>query len=512
MNQITPLVSVLITTYNRSDCLKKAINCVLNQSLTNFELIIIDDCSTDNTAEVVQAFHDPRIRYVRNEVNVGGLKGDRAHVRRFVYELMKGQYFVYLCDDDYWISDTLLERQVQAFKKHPNVAMVIGGQLSYFQISGSDLCLLSTNQAKSLVFHLNGCYCWYQNRLAYISPTGVVTRNINVKKDVIQSILHRAIQHKAFITENRELKFHFSNDEIRQMLSSRKKNQTLPHTPPLTIENIPHIQYKNLHKVQLPRTLFLKRLYQKSFMSSETFLSAFSADPATRNMIVGATLYSKKHFIEAGAMRNEMGSKWQAGYEFLMGPACCGNVVYFDRPEIVVEVRPSNASFRGTQVEHYLDCIKSIGLAFEHPLKTTDSRSKRQLLKSAKQTTLQNITRSFLSNALWIKLSGKLTACDSKNIDKPVRATLAIRTYLSHRIFPKWVDIRYFVLLQLPRWLVKIIVHPKAFLYQAVQLAKKIINVKALIRSVRGELGAMEILLSNAPEVVARIKLEESKE
>jgi len=58
-----PQVSVIIPTRNRANLLKEAIESVLNQTFTDFELIIVDDGSTDHTAEVVAAFHDQRIVY-----------------------------------------------------------------------------------------------------------------------------------------------------------------------------------------------------------------------------------------------------------------------------------------------------------------------------------------------------------------------------------------------------------------------------------------------------------------
>ena len=115
MTNPSPLVSVLITTYNRSGVLRRAINSVLMQDFRDFEIVVIDDCSSDDTTEVVASFHDPRIRYIRNETNVGSKLGDRAILRRFIYELMRGKYWVYLCDDDYWLYPDLLRRQVDAF-------------------------------------------------------------------------------------------------------------------------------------------------------------------------------------------------------------------------------------------------------------------------------------------------------------------------------------------------------------------------------------------------------------
>lgn len=66
----TPLVSVVITTYNGARCLKNTIQSVINQTYTNWELILIDDASTDNTADIVSTFNDQRIRYHKLEKTV----------------------------------------------------------------------------------------------------------------------------------------------------------------------------------------------------------------------------------------------------------------------------------------------------------------------------------------------------------------------------------------------------------------------------------------------------------
>jgi glycosyltransferase involved in cell wall biosynthesis len=64
-------ISIIMATYNRADYLPRAVNSVLNQSCRNFELIIIDDGSTDNTEEVVKSFKDTRIKFIKNEHNQG---------------------------------------------------------------------------------------------------------------------------------------------------------------------------------------------------------------------------------------------------------------------------------------------------------------------------------------------------------------------------------------------------------------------------------------------------------
>lgn len=97
-----PLISVVLTTYNRSHLLTRAINSVLQGSYSNFELIIIDDASSDKTPEVVGRQHDRRIQYVRMAENGGVL---RARNRGF--DIAKGDYITILDDDDELLPDAL---------------------------------------------------------------------------------------------------------------------------------------------------------------------------------------------------------------------------------------------------------------------------------------------------------------------------------------------------------------------------------------------------------------------
>jgi glycosyltransferase involved in cell wall biosynthesis len=98
-----PLVSVITATYNWSTVLRYAIQTVLWQTFTDFEYIIVGDCCTDDTAEVVASFDDPRIRWHNLPQNTGNQAGpNRAGV-----EMARGQFIAYLNQDDLWIPDHL---------------------------------------------------------------------------------------------------------------------------------------------------------------------------------------------------------------------------------------------------------------------------------------------------------------------------------------------------------------------------------------------------------------------
>lgn len=97
-----PLVSIVLPTYKRAHLLPLAIHSVLCQSYTNWELIVVDDNSPDETAAVVASFTDPRIRYVRNEPN---LKLPRTLNRGF--SLARGEYLTWTSDDNMFAEQAL---------------------------------------------------------------------------------------------------------------------------------------------------------------------------------------------------------------------------------------------------------------------------------------------------------------------------------------------------------------------------------------------------------------------
>lgn len=99
-----PLVSIVLPTYKRAHLLPLAIRSVLAQSYANWELIVVDDNSPDDTPQVVAGFTDPRIRYVRNEPN---LKLPRALNRG--HELARGDYLTWTSDDNLYA-----ERAIEA--------------------------------------------------------------------------------------------------------------------------------------------------------------------------------------------------------------------------------------------------------------------------------------------------------------------------------------------------------------------------------------------------------------
>lgn len=110
---MAPLISVNLPTFNRARFVGQAIDSVLEQTFADWELNILDNCSTDGTWELVSSYQDSRIRTFRNEEN----KGMVFSWNRLIH-LSRGQYVCYLADDD-WFAPDRLERLLKFLQDNP---------------------------------------------------------------------------------------------------------------------------------------------------------------------------------------------------------------------------------------------------------------------------------------------------------------------------------------------------------------------------------------------------------
>jgi len=115
-------VSVVIPVYNRSVAVRRAIDSVLAQTLQDFEIIIVDDASTDGTPASVKSYTDPRLRFIRHDRNRGGSAARNSGIRAAT-----APFVAFLDSDDEWLP-TKLEKQLAVFDRSGNnVALVYAG-------------------------------------------------------------------------------------------------------------------------------------------------------------------------------------------------------------------------------------------------------------------------------------------------------------------------------------------------------------------------------------------------
>ena len=153
-------VTIIIPTYNRANKIEKSIKSVLDQTYEDFTLIVVDDCSKDNTEGVVRGFGDERIIYHRLPENrgAGGARNEGAR-------LAETEYIAFHDSDDSWLPDKL-EKQVKYINEHPDVGLVYGK----IRVLSSDKTYVFPNEAVS--GELEGeLYSWLLRRNTIDAPT-----------------------------------------------------------------------------------------------------------------------------------------------------------------------------------------------------------------------------------------------------------------------------------------------------------------------------------------------------
>ncbi len=145
------LVSIITPSYNTGPFIAETIGSVLAQTYTNWEMIIVDDCSTDNTDEMVARFKDPRIRYLKNERNSGA-----AISRNYALREARGKWIAFLDSDDLWLPEKL-EKQISFMEENKCYFSYTG----YAEINEQSRPLGKiVSGPKKIGLALMSAYCW----------------------------------------------------------------------------------------------------------------------------------------------------------------------------------------------------------------------------------------------------------------------------------------------------------------------------------------------------------------
>ncbi|WP_454062751.1 glycosyltransferase family 2 protein [Candidatus Nitrospira salsa] len=138
-------VSVIIPTYRRPIFLRTALESVLAQTFPDFEVMVVDDASQDNTLDVVKEFDDNRIQYIAHEFNKGGSAARNTGIRH-----ARGEYIAFLDDDDEWLPEKL-ELQVEVLNQsRQEVGGVYTGCTKIERESGMIVCCKTPTQRGNL--------------------------------------------------------------------------------------------------------------------------------------------------------------------------------------------------------------------------------------------------------------------------------------------------------------------------------------------------------------------------
>ena len=151
-------LTIVMPTYNGKKYIKEAIDSILNQTFDDFELIIFDDASTDDTPQMIHDYADARIRYVRNPVNVG-----QALSFNIGFKMAQGEYIAVMDDDDVCLPEKFA-KQIAYMDSHPEVdilgtnIILFPERLENIAAQGRQADWLPTEDAiiKSNILSING--------------------------------------------------------------------------------------------------------------------------------------------------------------------------------------------------------------------------------------------------------------------------------------------------------------------------------------------------------------------
>jgi glycosyltransferase involved in cell wall biosynthesis len=174
-----PKVSFIVPCYNLAHLLTECVDSILAQTYRDFEILIMDDASPDNTADVARSFQDPRVKHIRNNPNLGHLRNYNKGI-----ELAQGDYIWLISADDRLRKPYALNRYVDALEKYPAVGYAFCPGIGLESNVETDVLEWTTNGPKDFV---RGGRVFLEHLVRsnrVLAPSGLVRRECYSKAGV----------------------------------------------------------------------------------------------------------------------------------------------------------------------------------------------------------------------------------------------------------------------------------------------------------------------------------------
>ena len=174
-----PRVSVVIPTYNRANFIGPAIRSALDQSYQDFEIVVVDDGSTDNTADVVRPFASDKMVYSAQP------NGGRSTARNHALALARGEYIAFLDSDDEFLPGRL-ERQVAILDAHQDFGMVYGSAIVVDE-KGTELYKVDKDGNRHLYYEATASG-WIYDQVAFYLPVTVILPSVMLRRTIVEQV------------------------------------------------------------------------------------------------------------------------------------------------------------------------------------------------------------------------------------------------------------------------------------------------------------------------------------
>lgn len=177
-----PKVSIILPTYNGARFISGAIHSVLNQDFSDWELIVVDDGSTDDTEHIVSGYasRDPRVAYARNGRNMGIQKSLNNGLGR-----ARGEYIARIDDDDRWVDQSKLSRQVAFLDAHADCVLVGTGAIVIDEKGTELFRFLNTQTDRDIRARLLGKNCFTHSSVLFRKSAAMQAGGYNESRDAL---------------------------------------------------------------------------------------------------------------------------------------------------------------------------------------------------------------------------------------------------------------------------------------------------------------------------------------
>jgi glycosyltransferase involved in cell wall biosynthesis len=168
-SDVSPRVSFVVPCYRLAHYLRGCVESILSQTFESLEVLIMDDCSPDETEEVARSFYDPRVRYIRNEVNLRHLANYNKGIA-----LAKGKYIWLISADDQLRRPYVLQRYVELMDRDPRVGYAYCAGIGVYGDKETGLVEWAFHGDRDAIFAGHEMFCRLLERNSVLAPSGLV--------------------------------------------------------------------------------------------------------------------------------------------------------------------------------------------------------------------------------------------------------------------------------------------------------------------------------------------------
>lgn len=246
-----PVVSIILPTFNRAQIIERSIKSALHQTYTHFELIVIDDCSTDGTIELLSAITDPRLHVVRHTENRGASAARNTGIAK-----ARGKYITFLDSDDKWYP-TKLEKEVAIMEDQPaNVGVVYSGFWRHIHGKRS---YVPFKWVKKKEGNIHEQLLWRN----FINTQSLIRKNCFTVVGVFDEQAPRFQDWDLFIRISKHFNFVYSHEPLFDVFHSE---ESISSNPQAQISGLEYILRKHCAEFSLHREILAEQYFQLSLL------------------------------------------------------------------------------------------------------------------------------------------------------------------------------------------------------------------------------------------------------